>query len=58
MKREEVAGLVREMMEGVKGREAKERAVEWRKKAMEATDIGGPSFHDFNTFIKEALLHC
>ncbi|XP_028803592.1 linamarin synthase 2-like [Neltuma alba] len=57
VKWEEVAGLVKEMMDGVKGREAKRQVEEWKKKALEATEIGGSSFNDFNAFIKAAL-HC
>ncbi|KAK4264928.1 hypothetical protein QN277_026043 [Acacia crassicarpa] len=57
VKRHELKGLVKEMMEGDKGREAKQKVEEWRKKALEATEIGGSSLNHFNSFIKEAL-HC
>ncbi|XP_057496081.1 linamarin synthase 2-like [Actinidia eriantha] len=57
VKREEVEGLVREMMEGDKGKELKRKAWEWKQKAEEATDVGGSSYINFDRFIKEAL-HC
>lgn len=55
VKRDEVAELVREMMEGEKGKKLKKKALEWKKKAEEATDIGGGSFSNFERLIKEAL---
>ncbi|PSS26568.1 UDP-glycosyltransferase [Actinidia chinensis var. chinensis] len=57
VKREEVEGLVREMMEGDKGKELKRKAWEWKQKAEESTDVGGSSYINFDRFIKEAL-HC
>ncbi|KAJ7945420.1 Glycosyltransferase [Quillaja saponaria] len=57
VKREEIAELVKEMMEGDKGKRMREKALEWKKKAVEATDIAGASYNDFNRFIKEALHH-
>ncbi|GFS37739.1 UDP-glucosyl transferase 85A3 [Actinidia rufa] len=55
VKREEVEGLVREMMEGEKGKKMKMKAREWKEKAEEATDVGGSSYINFERFIKEAL---
>nr|XP_048335667.1 linamarin synthase 2-like isoform X1 [Ziziphus jujuba var. spinosa] len=55
VRRVEVEELVREMMEGEKGKKLKEKALEWKKKAEEATDIGGGSYSNFDRFIKEAL---
>ncbi|KAF7839932.1 linamarin synthase 2-like [Senna tora] len=55
VKREEIAWLVKEMVEGEKGRELKKNVLEWKKKAKEATEFGGSSFCDFNRFIKERL---
>ncbi|KAL5556276.1 hypothetical protein UlMin_038512 [Ulmus minor] len=55
VKRDEVAALVHEMMEGDKGKKLREKALEWKKKAVDATDIGGPSHNEFEKFIKEAL---
>ncbi|KAI8032077.1 Linamarin synthase 2 [Camellia lanceoleosa] len=56
VKRGEVEALVREMMEGAEGKEMRRRAKEWKKKAEEATVVGGSSFNGFDRFIKEALL--
>ncbi|KAL5556083.1 hypothetical protein UlMin_038319 [Ulmus minor] len=55
VKRDEVASLVHEMMEGDKGKKLREKALEWKKKAADATDIGGSSYNEFEKFIKEAL---
>ena len=55
MKREEVESLVREMMEGDKGKEMRRKAREWKQKAEEATDVGGSSYINLDRFIKEAL---
>ena len=55
VKREEVAELVREMMEGEKGKKLRENALVWKKKAEEATDVGGMSYNNFGRFIKDAL---
>ncbi|XP_062099778.1 linamarin synthase 2-like [Humulus lupulus] len=52
VKREEVTGLVKEMMEGEKGEKMREKASYWKKKAAETTDIGGDSYHDFDKLIK------
>ncbi|XAR73414.1 7-deoxyloganetin glucosyltransferase [Bertholletia excelsa] len=55
VKREQVAGLVKEMMEGVKGKEMRIKAMEWKRIAEEATDVGGLSYNNFDTFVKECL---
>ncbi|KAL5163954.1 Linamarin synthase 2 [Glycine soja] len=55
VKRGEIVELVKEMIEGDKAKEMKQNVLEWRKKALEATDIGGSSYNDFNRFVKEAL---
>ncbi|CAL2266913.1 unnamed protein product [Prunus armeniaca] len=55
VKRYEIEVLVKEMMEGEKGKELKQKALEWKKKAIEATDIGGPSYNNFERLIKNAL---
>ncbi|KAM4118299.1 hypothetical protein ACB094_02G191300 [Castanea mollissima] len=55
VKREEIEALVKEILEGDKGKTAKQKALEWKKKAVEATDIGGSSYKDFERLIKEAL---
>ncbi|KAI3775794.1 hypothetical protein L1987_45548 [Smallanthus sonchifolius] len=55
VKRNEVEVLVREMMQGEKGKEMRRKAKEWKIKAKEATEIGGSSYNNFQRFIKEAL---
>ncbi|EXB29476.1 UDP-glycosyltransferase 85A1 [Morus notabilis] len=56
VKRDEVAGLVKEMIEGDKGMKMRAKALEWKKKAVESTDVGGSSYINFDKLIKEALL--
>ncbi|PIM99761.1 UDP-glucuronosyl and UDP-glucosyl transferase [Handroanthus impetiginosus] len=55
VKRDEVAELVKEMMEGEKGKKMRVKAREWKKIAEEATDVGGGSYVNFDKFIKEGL---
>ncbi|CAK9162656.1 unnamed protein product [Ilex paraguariensis] len=57
VKRDEVQSLVREMMEGEKGKKMRSNAREWKKKAEEATNVGGSSYSNFDKFIKENLHH-
>ncbi|KAJ8754806.1 hypothetical protein K2173_012730 [Erythroxylum novogranatense] len=52
VKRDEVAELVRELMDGEKGKEMKKKAVEWKAKAEGATTLGGSSHHNFNQLVK------
>ncbi|KAE8706964.1 hypothetical protein F3Y22_tig00110387pilonHSYRG00411 [Hibiscus syriacus] len=54
---ENIEVLVKEIMEGGEGKEMKEKALEWKKKAEAATDVGGLSYSDFDRFVKEALKH-
>ncbi|PON90932.1 UDP-glucuronosyl/UDP-glucosyltransferase [Trema orientale] len=55
VKRDEVSELVKEMMEGNKGKKMREKALEWKKKAVEATDIGAESYNNFDRLIREGL---
>ncbi|XVF17279.1 hypothetical protein REPUB_Repub10bG0106000 [Reevesia pubescens] len=57
VKRENIEFLVKEMMEGDEGKKMREKALEWKKKAEAATDVGGSSYTDFDRFVKEALYH-
>ncbi|KAG6433011.1 hypothetical protein SASPL_104614 [Salvia splendens] len=57
VKRDEVELLVREMMDGDKGKEMKRNALEWKRKAEEAAALHGSSFLNLQKFIKEGLLH-
>ncbi|XP_021802879.1 UDP-glycosyltransferase 85A8-like [Prunus avium] len=52
VKRDEIEALVKEMLEGEKGMKMKQKAKEWKKKAVEATDIGGSSYNNFDRLIK------
>ncbi|KAK9285398.1 hypothetical protein L1049_024590 [Liquidambar formosana] len=57
VKRDEIENLVREMMEGEKGKQMKKSAREWKREAEEATNVRGSSYNNFERFIKEALHH-
>ncbi|EPS66053.1 hypothetical protein M569_08723, partial [Genlisea aurea] len=54
--REEVENVIREIMEGEKGKKMKENAAEWQKKAAAATSPGGSSEVNLNRFIEEVLM--
>ncbi|GFS35146.1 UDP-glucosyl transferase 85A2 [Actinidia rufa] len=56
VRREEVEMLVRELMEGEKGREMKSAAVEWKRKADAAAGAGGSSYLSLDNLIREVLL--
>ncbi|XP_058218048.1 linamarin synthase 2-like [Rhododendron vialii] len=55
VKREEVEALVRDMIKGEKGKKLRSRSEEWKKKAEEATNVGGSSYSNLDRFIKEAM---
>ncbi|KAI6692100.1 hypothetical protein NL676_019810 [Syzygium grande] len=55
VRREEIEALVREVMEGVGGKKMKENAKKWKERAVAAAGRGGPSYNDFNRFIKEVV---
>jgi len=55
VKREEVEAIVKQMMEGEKGKRMKNNALQWKKKAEAAASIGGSSYNNFNKFISEVL---
>ncbi|XP_059433579.1 linamarin synthase 2-like [Corylus avellana] len=52
VKRDEIEAVVKEVMEGDKGKEMRQKTLEWKKKAMVATDIGGSSYKSFERFIE------
>ncbi|KAK9288617.1 hypothetical protein L1049_017077 [Liquidambar formosana] len=57
VKRNEVVGLVKEMMVGRKGKEIRQNVMAWKKKAeAAASSIGGSSFDNFDRLINEVLL--
>ncbi|KAJ4715060.1 Glycosyltransferase [Melia azedarach] len=55
VKREDIAKLVKEMMEGNQGKQIRQKAQEWKKKAVATTEIGGGSYQNFDRCIKEVL---
>lgn len=55
VKRDEVTMLAKKMMEGEKGKRMRNKALHWKKKAEDATNIGGSSYNNFNKFIKDIL---
>ncbi|KAG7597937.1 UDP-glucuronosyl/UDP-glucosyltransferase [Arabidopsis suecica] len=57
VKREEVEAVVRELMDGEKGKKMREKAVEWRRLANEATEHKhGSSVLNFETVVSKVLL--
>ncbi|EEF49513.1 linamarin synthase 1 [Ricinus communis] len=55
VKSEEIVDLLKEMMEGDNGKQMRQKALEWKRKAEEATNIGGSSYNNFNTFVKHIV---
>nr|GMC65925.1 7-deoxyloganetin glucosyltransferase-like [Ipomoea batatas] len=58
VKRENVESVVRELMEGEKGREVKKKALFWKERGEVATSVGGSSFLNLDKLIGEVLLSC
>ncbi|CAK9163139.1 unnamed protein product [Ilex paraguariensis] len=56
VKRDEVEELVKELMEGEKGKEMKKRAMEWKNKAEEASRPGGSSHMNLEKLFRDVLL--
>lgn len=54
--RDEVEKLVVELMDGEKGKEMKNKAIEWKKMAEEATNINGSSSLNLDKLVSEVLL--
>ncbi|XP_077224300.1 7-deoxyloganetin glucosyltransferase-like [Tasmannia lanceolata] len=57
VKREEVESLVRELMEGEKGKVMRKKAGEWKESAEKATISGGSSYMNMERLINEILLY-
>ncbi|BAF14384.1 UDP-glycosyltransferase 85A3-like [Oryza sativa Japonica Group] len=57
-RRGEVAAMIREAMEGKKGREIRRRAQEWKEKAVRVTLPGGPGDTNLDRVIHDVLLSC
>ncbi|KAL5992468.1 hypothetical protein ACLOJK_013387 [Asimina triloba] len=55
VKRDAVEGLVRELMEGEKGREMEKKALEWKESAEKATKPGGSSCSNWENLVHEIL---
>lgn len=51
--RDEVEGLVREVMEGEKGKEIRMKARDWKAKAEEAAVVGGSSYLDVERLVTD-----
>jgi len=49
--REQVEGLVNELMNGEKGKEMRKKCVELKHKAEAATSIGGSSYNNYNSLV-------
>ena len=56
VQRDEVEKLVRELMDGEKGKELKKKAMEWKIKAEDATKPSGSSYQNMDKLIFEVLL--
>ncbi|XP_054795550.1 7-deoxyloganetin glucosyltransferase-like [Prosopis cineraria] len=53
VKREKVERLVRELMEGERGKKMREKALEWKLRAQAATLPGGSSYNSFITLVEK-----
>ncbi|XP_062190516.1 cyanohydrin beta-glucosyltransferase-like [Phragmites australis] len=51
----EIAALVKEMMAGKKGKEAREKALEWKRLAESATKQGGSSYESIDRLVDDVL---
>ncbi|OEL14867.1 UDP-glycosyltransferase 85A8 [Dichanthelium oligosanthes] len=56
VRRDAVAGLIAELMEGEQGEEMRRKAREWRDKAVEAAKPGGTSHRNFDDLVRDVLL--
>ncbi|KAF9621327.1 hypothetical protein IFM89_019413 [Coptis chinensis] len=56
VKRDDVEGLVRELMEGEKGKVMKKKAMEWKKRAEDSTEPSGSSYVNLDNMINEVLI--
>ncbi|KAI8027122.1 UDP-glycosyltransferase 85A3 [Camellia lanceoleosa] len=52
VRRKKMEGLVRELMEGEKEKKMRRKAMEWKKRAEEATRPSGSSYVNFDMVIK------
>ncbi|KAF0933080.1 hypothetical protein E2562_013823 [Oryza meyeriana var. granulata] len=56
VKRDAVARLIAELMDGEKGKEMRRKAEEWREKAIRAAKPGGSSSRNFDELVRDVLL--
>ncbi|KAK6156836.1 hypothetical protein DH2020_011084 [Rehmannia glutinosa] len=55
VRRDEVGFLVRELLDGEKGKMMKGKAMDWKKKAAEAIGVGGSSYLSLDKLVGEVL---
>uniref|UniRef100_M8AX98 Glycosyltransferase n=1 Tax=Aegilops tauschii TaxID=37682 RepID=M8AX98_AEGTA len=56
VRRDAVAGLIREIMEGEKGKSMRKRAKNWKESAVNAAMPGGSSHQNFDKLVRDVLL--
>ncbi|KAL6606712.1 hypothetical protein ACP70R_042365 [Stipagrostis hirtigluma subsp. patula] len=56
VRRDAVASLITEIMEGEQGKKMRTKAREWRDKAVEAAKPGGSSHRNFDELVRDVLL--
>ena len=56
VQRDEVSGLITELMEGEKGKDMRKRAEEWSEKAVLAAEPNGSSHRNFEELVRNVLL--
>jgi UDP:flavonoid glycosyltransferase YjiC (YdhE family) len=56
VRRDAVASLITELMDGEQGKEMRRKAREWRNKAIEAAKPGGASHRNFDDLVRDVLL--
>ncbi|CAM0148253.1 unnamed protein product [Urochloa decumbens] len=56
VRRDAVASLITELMDGEQGKEMRRKAGEWRDKALEAAKPGGASHRNFDDLVRDVLL--
>ncbi|KAF9610040.1 hypothetical protein IFM89_019768 [Coptis chinensis] len=54
--RDDVERILREFVEGEKGKGMKKKAIEWKKSAEDSTKPGGTSYLNFEKIVKEVLV--
>ncbi|KAM3243910.1 hypothetical protein ACQJBY_055686 [Aegilops geniculata] len=56
VRRDAVAGLITEIMEGEKGKSMRKRAEEWKESAVKAAMPGGSSHRNFDELVRDVLV--